>query len=106
MSLSEKITSLRTMLTEAESEIKSLEGGRKASSARARKSLQSIKTECHGLRKGVTNYVKSMETKTRVKKEAEPVEPQPESPKLEEEPMPDKPLKLKRSRAVKKQTQE
>jgi len=105
MSLSDKITSLRTMLDSTESEIKSLEGGRKASSARARKSLQSIKTECHGLRKGITNHVKSMETKTRVKKEV-PVEQVVEAKSPEEEPMPDKPLKLKRARAVKKQIKE
>ena len=103
MSLSEKITSLRTMLDSAESEIKSLEGGRKASSARARKSLQSIKTECHGLRKGITNHVKSMETKTRVKKtdEPQPVEPEPVEPEPEEEPMPTSPPELKRSRTKK-----
>ena len=106
MSLSEKITSLRTMLSEAENEIKSLESGRKASSARARKSLQSIKTECHGMRKEITEHVKKLPTKQRVKKEPEPVVPEPEPQVKEEEPMPDKPPKLKRARAVKKQTQE
>ena len=104
MSLSEKITSLRTMLDAAESEIKSLESGRKASSARARKSLQSIKTECHGMRKEITEHVKKLPTKTRVKKE-EVVEPEPEV-KEPEEPMPDKPPKLKRARSVKKQVKE
>ena len=46
------------MLDNAESETKSLEGGRKASSARARKSLQNIKTSCHNLRKAVTQHTK------------------------------------------------
>ena len=49
MSLQEQIN---TMLDTAKSEIHSLEGGRKASSARARKSLQQIKT--HSLKKGIT----------------------------------------------------
>ncbi len=84
MSLSESITSLRTMLDSAETEIKSLEGGRKASSARARKSLQTMKTSCHGLRKQITDHTKGLPTKARAKKEivaAEPeIEPQPESP--------------------------
>ena len=75
MSLSESITSLRTMLDTAESEIKSLESGRKASSARARKSLQNIKMASHGLRKQITAHTKSLPTKSRSKK---PVEPEPE----------------------------
>lgn len=88
-SLQEQITSIRTMLDSAESEIRSLEGGRKASSARARKSLQSIKTNAHTLRKSITETVKSLPTKTRAKKpelteagEAEPTptEPEPGAP--------------------------
>ena len=76
MNLSNSITSLRTMLDNAEVEIKSLENGRKASSARARKSLQNIKNSCHNLRKAVTIHTKALPTKTRVKKdEPEPVEP-------------------------------
>ena len=73
MSLSESITSLRTMLDTAENEIKSLELGRKASSARARKSLQNIKTASHVLRKEITAHTKSLPTKSRSKK----VEPEP-----------------------------
>jgi hypothetical protein len=57
------------MLDNAENEIKSLEGGRKASAARARKSLQGIKMSCHSLRRDVTTHTKTMETKPRVKKE-------------------------------------
>jgi hypothetical protein len=70
MSLSDSITSLRTMLDTCESEVKSLEtNSRKASSARARKSLQNIKTSCHGLRKDITEYTKALPTKARTKKE-------------------------------------
>ena len=105
MSLSEQITGLRTMLDNAESEIRSLEGGRKASSARARKSLQNIKTTCHGLRKSVTEHTKTLPTKPRVKREilcpshvaveAEAVEVAP----VEE--LTPSPPKLKRARAKK-----
>ena len=65
MSLSQSITSLRTMLDIAENEIKSLESGRKASAARARKSLQSIKTNCHILRRDITLFTKELPTKSR-----------------------------------------
>ena len=89
MSLSTSITSLRTMLDTAETEIKSLEMGRKASSARARKSLQNIKTASHVLRKEITAHTKSLPTKSRSKKTVEPVaqiepvvEPTPTRPKL------------------------
>ena len=81
MSLSDSITSLRTMLDTAENEIKSLELGRKASSARARKSLQNIKTASHVLRKEITAHTKNLPTKSRTKKvevEPEPTEPTPE----------------------------
>ena len=83
MSLSESITSLRTMLDTCENEIKSLESGRKASSARARKSLQNIKTASHSLRKEITAHTKSLPTKSRTKKVdpepvVEPAEPTPE----------------------------
>ena len=45
-----------------------LQSGRKASSARARKSLQQIKTQAHALRKGITETTKAMAVKPRVKK--------------------------------------
>ena len=77
------------MLDTAETEIKSLEMGRKASSARARKSLQNIKTASHVLRKEITAHTKSLPTKSRSKKTVEPVaqiepvvEPTPTRPKL------------------------
>lgn len=72
MSLSESIISLRNMIDSAESEIKSLLGGRKASAARARKSLQDIKTSCHSLRKEITEYTQNLPIKSRVKKVVEP----------------------------------
>jgi TolA-binding protein len=71
MNLSESTTQMRVALDTAEAEIKSLEGGRKAASARARKSLQSIKGDAHTLRKAITNHTKGMPVKSRAK--AEPV---------------------------------
>jgi hypothetical protein len=104
MSLTDSITSLRTMLDTCETEIKSLEGGRKASSARARKSLQTIKTSCHGLRKQITDHTKALPTKPRAKKEivcpthaaveAE-IEPEPEPV----EPVAVKPKKTRKPKA-------
>ena len=69
MSLIDSITSLRTQLDNAESEIKSLAGGKKTASVRARKSLQTIKLGCQVLRKSVTDHTKGMVTKPRTKKE-------------------------------------
>jgi hypothetical protein len=84
MSLSESITSLRTMLDSCASEVKLLENGRKSSSARARKSLQNIKSSCHGLRKQITDHTKALPTKTRVKKDITPAECEPEPRKATE----------------------
>jgi uncharacterized protein YwgA len=67
MNLSESITQMRVALDNAETEIKSLEGGRKAASARARKSLQSIKSDAHTLRKAITATTKAMPVKKREK---------------------------------------
>ena len=104
MSLSTSITSLRTMLDTAENEIKSLELGRKASSARARKSLQNIKTASHVLRKEITAHTKSLPTKSRTKKvEPEPVV-EPTEPVVE--PPTPKPVKKKVTRPRKIDPQE
>jgi hypothetical protein len=97
MNLSESITQMRVALDTAEAEIKSLEGGRKAASARARKSLQSIKGEAHTLRKAITTHTKQMPVKSRSKAEvhsptaaavlAEELETkEPEEPKAEPKP--------------------
>ena len=79
------MTTLKTMLENAESEIKSLELGRKASLTRARKSLQNIKTVSHNLRKEITAHTKSLPTKSRTKKTVEPgsVQPEPTEPVVE-----------------------
>ncbi len=61
-------------LETAEREIASLEGGRKASAARARKALQIIKSLSHTLRKQVVEYSKNLPTKKRGEP-TEPIEP-------------------------------
>ena len=82
MNLSTQIGELKMMINQAECEVKSLQNGKKASSSRARKSLQDIKTTAHTLRKAITETTKGMEVKPRVKKVVEapveaPVEPEP-----------------------------
>ena len=94
MSLSESITQMRVALDNAEAEIKSLEGGRKAASARARKSLQSIKGDAHSLRKAITAKTKAMPVKSRTKVEV--VAPTAAAVLAEELEEPEKPKRKKR----------
>ena len=80
------ISEIKMQLEVAEKEIASLEGGRKASAARARKSLQIIKGLSHALRKQIVEYSKGLPTKKRageVAAEPEvPIEPEvPKAPK-------------------------
>jgi hypothetical protein len=71
------ISEIKMQLEVAEKEIASLEGGRKASAARARKSLQIIKGLAHALRKNIVEFSKGLPTKKRaeVKVAAEPIVP-------------------------------
>ena len=65
------INEIRMQLEVAEKEIASLENGRKASAARARKSLQIIKGLSHTLRKNIVEYAKGLPTKKRAGEVAE-----------------------------------
>jgi hypothetical protein len=65
MSLTESISSIKAHLTTAESELTSLQAGKKASSGRARKSLQQIKQLSHLLRKQIIEHTKGMVVKKR-----------------------------------------
>jgi hypothetical protein len=65
MSLKEKVNEIRLQLDTTDRELASLEGGRKASAARARKSLQLIKSLSHTLRKQIVDYTKALPTKRR-----------------------------------------
>lgn len=106
--LERQIQELRLHLDSAESEVKSLKSGRKASSARVRKSLQNIKVGSHSMRKSVMEYTKSLPTKTRAKKVVEKaVEKAENLPVIEpviekEEEMPPSPPKLVRTKRVQK----
>ena len=85
------ISEIKMQLEVAEREIASLEGGRKASAARARKSLQIIKGLSHALRKQIVEFSRSLPTKKRaevaeVPCECEPaptvpIAPKPKAPK-------------------------
>ena len=59
------INEIKMQLDIAEKEITSLENGRKASAARARKSLQIIKGLAHTLSKNIVEYAKGLPVKTR-----------------------------------------
>ena len=59
------ISEIRMQLEVAEKEIASLQGGRKASAARARKSLQIIKGLAHTMRKNIVEFSKGLPTKKR-----------------------------------------
>ena len=89
------INEIRMQLETAEREITSLEGGRKASAARARKALQIIKGLSHALRKQIVEYSKGLPTKKRG--EAGPTEP------TEGAIEPIAPIAPKRKRASKKE---
>ena len=63
------INEIRMQLEVAEKEIASLENGRKASAARARKALQIIKGLSHALRKNIVEFSKGLPTKKRAEVE-------------------------------------
>ena len=71
---------LKANVDNLEKELMALEGGKKASSARSRKCLQTIKAQSFNMRKDITNYTKTLPTKKRIAKTvameiAEPVKP-------------------------------
>jgi lipopolysaccharide biosynthesis regulator YciM len=59
---------MRSQLDEAETHVKSLESGRKSSSAKARSNLMKIKSQSHELRKAVMTHTKTIPVKSRAKK--------------------------------------
>ena len=89
------ISEIRMQLEVAEKEIASLEGGRKASAARARKSLQIIKGLAHTMRKNIVEFSKGLPTKKRAGEVACEVPSVPE--------VPIEPIAPKRKRASKKE---
>ena len=85
--LNQQAAELKTLLSQFDEELKSLQTGKKASAPRARSSLQKIKTLSHTMRSGVMSFTKELPTKTRAKKAeavAEVAEPEiPPPPVLE-----------------------
>ena len=69
---------LKANVDNLEKELMALEGGKKASSARSRKCLQTIKSQSFNMRKDITNYTKSLPTKKRTSKIQ--LEPSPSIP--------------------------
>ena len=92
------ISEIKMQLEVAEKEIASLQGGRKASAARARKSLQIIKGLSHTLRKNIVEFSKGLPTKKR----AEVAEPEVPTEPTEPIEVPE-PIAPKRKRATKKE---
>lgn len=77
-SLTQSLNELKFMIEQVETDVKKLEGGKKASSSQIRKILMNIKTKSHGMRKSVSDHVKTIPIKTRVKKDVEhETEPEP-----------------------------
>lgn len=77
MDLENQINELKTHLANCEKECLLLKSGRKASSARVRKSLMEIKKSAHSMRSATTDFVKSLPTKSKAK-EKKTEEPAPE----------------------------
>lgn len=103
--LEDRIVVLRNYLDTAEQEVKSLKGGRKASSARSRKALMELKRGSHELRKSVMQFQRDLPTKSKPK--ADPIEvvedlPPPPELKREESEASVKPKTVRKPR-VKKQ---
>lgn len=84
MDLEQQLNELKTHMTNCEAELLLLKSGRKASSARLRKSLMNIKTGAHGMRSKTTEFTRALPTKTRAKKQEvvitppEIIQPEPE----------------------------
>ena len=94
------INEIKMQLEIAEKEIASLEGGRKASAARARKALQISEGLSHTLRKQIVEYSRSLPVKKR-----ETIEPPTEATEATEPTVPTVP-KPKAPKAPRKRKQD
>jgi hypothetical protein len=76
MSLSEQVFKLKSLLDTVENEVKAFESGKKASAARARKTLQDVKKSSHELRKSIIEKLNQMkkDKPIEIKKEEKPIE--------------------------------
>ena len=103
MNLSQDITALKTLLALAEKEVKALESGKKASSARARKALQGIKSNSHKLRKDIIEHTRTLPIKKKATKQPQTVETA-QAVETEPETVPTKPTKKINKRQLAIQT--
>jgi hypothetical protein len=75
--LTQSVGEMKTLISQCETELKSLMSGRKASGPRVRASLQKIKSLAHSMRSGVMNYTRELPTRSRSKKEVSEEIPEP-----------------------------
>lgn len=96
--LTQSIAELKTLVSQAEAELLSLQSGKKASAPRVRASLQKIKMLSHVMRSNVMEHVKTLPVTTRSKKTS-PIEDDlpPALPELERETAEVLPVKAKRA---------
>ena len=105
-SLSDQVVLMKQNLSEVEEHLNKLQGGRKASSAKARASLMKLKKDSHLLRGEIMTYTKKMPVKTRKKAEAVDVQDarmsQVEEPEEETAPVvEEKPKRVRKAKAKK-----
>ena len=110
MSLSDQVLIMKNNLAEVEEHLNKLQGGRKASSSKARASLMKLKKDSHQLRSDITKYTKGLPTKKRVSKEEvvlpmeeiKQLQAEPEETEQEEKPKADSTKKKARTKRTKK----
>jgi tryptophanyl-tRNA synthetase len=107
-SLSEQVLIMKKNLAEVEEHLNKLQGGRKASSSKARASLMKLKKDSHTLRSDIMKYTKDLPVKSRTKKEEVGIEEAcqlqtiPESEEPEEKPKADSTVKKARTKRTPK----
>ena len=103
-SLSEQVLIMKNNLAEVEEHLNKLQGGRKASSSKARASLMKLKKDSHQLRGDIMKYTKELPVKSRVKKEpiVEQTTPEPEVEPEVEKPKADSSKKKARTKRIKR----
>ena len=89
--LTQQFAELQSLVHQAQTELQSLQNGKKASAPRIRASLQKIKTVAQSMRGEVMTFTKDLPTKSRTK--ITPVE-------TEDEPIPDPPILKRESTSI------
>jgi hypothetical protein len=97
MSLSEQVFKLKSLLDTVENEVKAFESGKKASAARARKTLQDVKKSSHELRKSIIEQLNQIKKDKPVKEPSDVGISKIPNQKVEK-PIEIKPLEIKKER--------